>query len=75
MSERRPFFVFYDCQPESTAWKMDSECPSRAAKEFNESYRYKLSDIIHVRNTEGRLFKYTLDQLKELDKAKRSDDD
>ena len=75
MSERRPFFVFYDVQPENTASKMFSECPSRAAKEFNEKSRYKLSETINVRNTEGRLFKYTIDQIKDLDKAKKSDDD
>jgi len=58
------FWCFYDVENENTANKVYSTCPSSAAKEFHKDAFYQLSDAIHVRNMEGRLFKYTLDQLK-----------
>lgn len=65
MSFYSTFFAWYDGEPENRARRIYAECPSRAAKNFNDEppYGVKSAETIYVRNMDGRDFKYTLDQL------------
>lgn len=69
MSLLTSFFAWFEGEPEDRAKRIYAECPSRAAKTFYEDppYGIRASEVVHVRNIDGRPFKYTVDQLYEGD--------
>jgi hypothetical protein len=54
-----------DMNQESIALPIFAACPSRAAKEYYNDASYKLTDNVRVRNADGHLFKYTVQELLE----------